>query len=323
MNIRPIVRGAWALAFAALWGAALASPSRGQAEKKEIPEPEDLTLETKDGVSLRCTFYPGTAKKASAPIILVHGWEGQRGEFDGLALYLQSLGHTVIAPDLRGHGQSTVVKTPDGDSETIDLTKFRQRDLESMVLDLERCKRFLLDKNNEGECNIEMLCVIGSELGSIVALHWAARDWNAPVLPAYKQGQDVKALVLLTPQQSFKGLTTREPMSHPIIRSKLSMMLVAGLEDSKGRAEAKRLHKSLESSRPKIDDSDDEERRKKLDLFLVEPETSLTGTQLLSNSVKVGRGTVGSYIANFIALRLVAKQEEFAWTERKNPLRSE
>lgn len=320
MTIRHVLRGAWGALFAAFWLAALVSPSPGQAEK-EIPEPEDLTLETKDGVSLRCTFYPGTAKKASAPIIMVHGWEGQRGEFDGLALYLQSLGHTVIVPDLRGHGQSTIVKLANGDSETIDLTKFRQKDLESMVLDLERCKKFLLDKNNEGECNIEMLCVIGSELGSIVAMHWAARDWNAPILPAYKQGQDVKALVLLTPQQSFKGLTSREPMSHPVIRSKLSIMLVAGLEDSKGRTEAKRLHKSLESSRPKI--SDDEERRKKLDLFLVEPETSLTGTQLLSNSVKVGRGTVASYIGNFIALRLVAKQEEFAWTERKNPLRSE
>lgn len=319
MTIRHTLRGT----LAALWIALLAvsaGPAFGQAgkDKKEIPEPEDLTLETKDGVSLRCTFYPGTAKKASIPIILVHGWEGQRSEYDGLALALQSLGHTIIVPDLRGHGQSTVVKLPDGDTETIDLGKFRQKELESMIFDLDRCKKFLLDKNNAGECNIESLCVVGSELGSIVALHWAVHDWNKARLPAYKLGQDVKALVLLTPQSSFKGLTTRDALGNPIIRSQLSIMLVAGKQDSKGLAEAKRMHKSFESSRPKVD-NDPDEQKKNLNLFLAEAETSLTGTKLLGNGVRVGRGSVASYIANFINLRLVAKQEEFAWTDRTGP----
>jgi pimeloyl-ACP methyl ester carboxylesterase len=170
MTIRHTLGGTVAaLAFLALLASA-AAPAYGQAAKKEIPEPEDLTLETKDGVSLRCTYYPGTAKKASIPVIMVHGWEGQRSEYDGLALALQGLGHTVIVPDLRGHGQSTIVKLANGDTETIDLAKFRQKELESMILDVECCKKFLLEKNNQGECNIESLCVIGSELGAIVAM---------------------------------------------------------------------------------------------------------------------------------------------------------
>lgn len=315
MSICRITRDGFVALSIAVLLAAGAGSLRAQ-EKQDIPEPEDMTLETRDGVSLRCTFYPGTAKKASIPVIMVHGWEGQRSEFDSLALGLQSLGHTIIVPDLRGHGQSTVVKLPNGDSETIDITKFRPKDMESMWQDLERCKKFLLEKNNAGECNIEALCVIGAEFGSILAMHWAVRDWNAPILPAYKQGQDVKALVLLTPMQSFRGITTRDPMAHPIIRSRLSIMLVAGSEDAKGRSEAKRLFKTLESSRPKVDP---DEQKQKLNLFLAEPQTSLTGTQLLSNSVKVGRGTVGTYIANFINLRLVAKLDEFEWMERKAP----
>jgi pimeloyl-ACP methyl ester carboxylesterase len=318
MTIRHFLHGAiHAFSFVVL-AVAVAAPVYGQAAKKEIPKPEDLTLETKDGVSLRCTYYPGTAKKASIPVILLHGWEGQRGEYDGLALALQGLGHTVIVPDLRGHGQSTVVKLPDGETATIDPEKLQKKDLESMIWDVERCKKFLLEKNNEGECNIESLCVVGAELGSIVAMHWAAYDWNKARLPAYKLGQDVKALVLLTPQGSFKGMTTREALANPIIRSKLSIMLVAGNQDSKGMAEAKRMHKSFESARPKVD-NDPDEQKKKLDLFLAEAETSLTGTKLLGNGVRVGRGSVPSYIANFINLRLVSKQEELAWTDRTGP----
>jgi pimeloyl-ACP methyl ester carboxylesterase len=319
MTIRYLFHGSLAAVCFAVLAAALVSPAYGQAAKKEkLPEPEDLTLETKDGVSLRCTYYPGTAKKASIPVILLHGWEGKRSEYDGLALALQNLGHTIIVPDLRGHGQSTVVRLANGDTETIDLEKFRQKELEAMVLDVERCKKFLLEKNNEGECNIESLCVVGAELGAIVAMHWAAYDWNKARLPAYKLGQDVKALVLLTPLASFKGLTTREALANPVIRSKLSIMLVAGNQDSKGLAEAKRMHKSFESARPKVD-NDPDEQKKKLDLFLAEAETSLTGTKLLGNGVRVGRGSVPSYIANFINLRLVAKQEELAWTDRTGP----
>lgn len=324
MTIRRLVPG-----FIATWTAlalvlACTALTLAQDPKSKVPEPEDLTLDTKDGVALRCTYYPGTAKKASVPVILIHGWEGQRGEFDGLALYLQSLGHTVIVPDLRGHGQSTVRKTSAGDNEPLDLSKFRLKDVEAMVYDLEACKKFLMNKNNEGECNIASLCVVGAEFGSILALNWATFDWNQVQLPAYQQGQDVRALVLLTPQQSHKGMTTRAALSHPVVRSKLSTMLVAGTQDVKGSAEAKRLYKSFQTYRPKLaDEEDDDKRRAKLDLFLVEPETSLTGTKLLDNSVKIGTGNVFTYVANFINLRLSAKQAEMPWTERKNPLRSE
>ncbi|HEX5103500.1 MAG TPA: alpha/beta fold hydrolase [Pirellulaceae bacterium] len=316
MSFRRVLAGVFALLVATVLLSVPARPVLAQAakgaKKAELLQPEDLTLETKDGVALRCTYYPGAAKKASVPVIMVHGWGGTRSEYDSLALGLQGLGHTVIVPDLRGHGQSTVVKLPNGDNETIDPSKLRAKDLEAMVLDLDACKKFLLDKNNAGECNIEMLCVVGAEFGSIVAMQYAVYDWAKPRLPAYKLGQDVKALVLLTPMQSFKGLTTRVPMSSDIIRSKLAMLLVAGREDSKGTAEAKRMHNSFESSRPKVDPED---QRTKLDLFLVQPDTSLTGTKLLGSGLNIPTN-----IANFIKFRLADKQEELAWMNRENPL---
>ncbi len=289
------------------------SPLWAQAPKTKapkIPEPEDVTLETKDGVSIRATFYAGLGKKASIPVIMVHGWEGQRGEYHALAKGLQSLGHSIIVPDLRGHGQSMSQKLPDGTSKELDPSRFRQADLDGMIRDIEACKRFLMDKNNQGELNINSLCVIAAEFGCIPAMKWTALDLTAPRLLAMKQGQDVKAVVLLSPLQAFKGVTMREALMVPAIRSELSMMIAAGKQDSKGTSEAKRLHSSLENFRPKLP-TDPEEIKKKQDLFLVQPETSLQGTKLLGSGLPVMAN-----IAKFIELRLMNKQADYPWSDR-------
>jgi alpha-beta hydrolase superfamily lysophospholipase len=270
-----------------------------------------VTLETKDGVSLRATYYGGFNKKETVPVILIHGWEGARGEYDTLAKGLQQKGHAIIAPDLRGHGQSLVQKHADGTIKELDPEKFRQAELDAMVLDIEACKKFLMEKNNQGELNINALCVVGADFGTILALRWSALDLTAPPLLAFKQGQDVKALVLLTPMQSFKGLTIRDALSVPALKSELSMMIVAGKQDNKGTSEAKRLHTSLQSFHPKVKD-DPEEIRKKQDLFLVQPETTLQGTKLLGSGLPVMLN-----IRNFIELRLVNRMAEFPWTDRK------
>src|SRR6185369_3712246 len=79
----------------------------------KVVEPEDISLDTKDNVTVKATFYAGTLKKEAVPFILIHGLDGQRGDMHSLAVYLQSLGHAAIAPDLRGHGQSKSQKLPD------------------------------------------------------------------------------------------------------------------------------------------------------------------------------------------------------------------
>lgn len=278
------------------------------------PAPVDMTLQSKDGAGIYCTFYPGTLGKKAIPFILIHGWEGQRGEFKALALYLQSLGHAVIVPDLRGHGQSLHFRLANGETADFDLKRFGRADMAAMVLDIEATKRFLLEKNNEGELNIESLCVVGSEFGCILAMRWAMADWNAPVLPAFKQGQDVKALVLLSPIQSFKGLTLRDPLAHPVIRSQLSILIIAGANDSKSLNEAKRLHSSLQGFHGKLPD-DPAERKLKQSLYFITPETKLVGTKLLAPGLNTAAA-----ITEFINRRLIARQGDFPWTERRNPL---
>jgi len=295
-----------------------ASPQK--AGNSKLAQPEEVTLETKDGLSIKATFYPGTEKdkknKDTIPIIMLHGLEGQRGDYHALATYLQSLGHASLVPDLRGHGQSKVQKRPDGSTVTLEAEKINRVGLEDMLYDVLACKKHLMDRNNAGELNIEELCVIGAEFGCILAVRYAAYDWSLPDLPAYKQGKDVKAMVLLSPPPSgVKGVTMREALGVPAVQSMISIMFVAGTKDSKSSNEAKKIYGSLQSHHPKVSDDDDKKRLEAKELFLIQPETNLSGTELL------GRGTgVPENVGRFIELRLLNRKGEFPWAERKNPL---
>jgi pimeloyl-ACP methyl ester carboxylesterase len=300
-------------------------------EELKVPEPERVTLETKDGVPLHCTYYAGgfietpgdkdkkkvrkKSGKEVVPIIMLHGWEGSRGDYDILASGLQRMGHTVMVPDLRGHGRSTTVKLPTGEEKEIDLDRMRKDDLAGFVLDTEAVKKFLLDRNNAGELNIELLCVIGADVGAIAAVNWAAQDWSRRQFPAFKQGKDVKALVLLSPKQTFKGFTLSTAIQHPVVRGGLSLMLIVGAQDRKSLQDTKAINNRVE----KFHDAppeDAEDRLKKQDLFKIETPTSLQGTQLLR-----ARGlNVNTIIARFIDFRLVRKVDDYpAWAERKRP----
>jgi len=218
-------------------------------------------------------------------------------------------------PDLRGHGKSTKQKNPDtGRTETLDAAKFKPVEFFLMVTeDIEAVRRFLKEKNNAKELNIEKLCLIGNEMGASLALNYAVRDWSWPVLATGKQGQDVKALVLITPEWNSKGLKISEAVAHPAIRSELSVLIIAG-NKGKSKEESQKLFKSFEKHHyepPK--DEDPEVVREKKDLFLVLAETSLKGAKLLNEkSLKVP-----ATIEQFIALRLVNKQ--FPWSERTSP----
>lgn len=309
----------------------LLSGGRAVAQPEEIitklPDPEPLSLKTKDLVSLSCTYYPGgimegrdkkfsrKSGKEVVPVILVHGWGGQRGEYDALASYLQRAGHAVVVPDMRGHGRSTTRRFPNGTDQEIDPERMRAGDINAMVGDVEAVKKFLLDKNNEGELNIEMLCIVGAESGAITAVNYAALDWARPQLTFQKQGRDVKALVLLSPLQSFKGTTLTKSLQSPFVSKLISVMLVVGEADRESLGDAKAIHKRLERFHPEPEQKDIAEKKS---LFLVEkPKTSLKGTNLVHPRAGLN---VEYDINTFIQLRLVNKREDLPWKERKNPL---
>ncbi len=286
----------------------------------KIPDRERKTFTTKDGVSLSCDYFPGgyvkrgdtiqkLDGKSVVPIMLVHGWGGRGADFDGFALGLQAYGYAVVVPDLRGHGLSTAARTPAG-AVVLDPEKMNPREIQALLLgmveDLETVKRFLLQQNNEQQLNIELLGVVGSEVGALVAMNWAVSDWSKVQLPAYKQGRDVKVMVYLSPPQSFRGFSNKGAINHAIVAGSLPSMVAVGGQDSTSARDADRLYKLLERKHPKP-----EETLKYLDV-----PTTLQGAQMLQ-----ARGLpVGNEILRFIYSQLNEKSNLFPWTDRSNPL---
>jgi pimeloyl-ACP methyl ester carboxylesterase len=288
-------------------------PAFAQDEEEELPLPEDVSMQTKDGVELKATFYGSLLGKDAVPVILLHGYKGKRQDFAELALTLQNAGHAVLVPDLRGHGDSTKqLRYGVGPSINLDASKLRKEDIIAMSAasgDVEECKKFLLRKNNSGELNIEKLCVVGAEMGATVAVNWAALDWSWPPIATGKQGQDVRALVLLSPELSFKGVPITAALNHPALQRELSVLMIVGRADTSSLRDAVRMEKLFAKLRP-APPTDEKERLEQQDLFFYRLDTNLGGTKLLGEkSLKAI-----PMIVAFIQLRLVDKT--FAWSDR-------
>ncbi len=287
---------------------------------KKLPPPQTVALKrTRDGVQLSATYYPSKLekdeRKEAVPVILLHAFKGNHVDCTSLAVALQEAGCAVLVPDLRGHGQSTRRLLPDGQEKELETSLFNRQDFEAMASaeqdgggDVEVCKSFLMTRNNARELNIDKLCIVGAEMGATVAVNWAARDWSWPVLVGSgKQGQFVKALVLISPQWSFKGMTIAPAVGNREFISHLSWMIVVGEQESKAMGEAKRLNQALDrflptfakaSGRPCVD-------------FHPAP-TTLQGAKLLTMP-----GMTGD-IARFIDQQV--GKSVHPWNEYKSPL---
>jgi pimeloyl-ACP methyl ester carboxylesterase len=204
------------------------------AKKSKFPAPEMVELETKDGITLTCTWFapegaespakPGAKAttvaaqvvpkgKTTSPFILLHDWDRSREDLLNLGRYLQVAGHAAIVPDLRGHGDSLKVE---GSNKPIDRARIRKKDLPSVLADVEACKKFLIRKNDAGVVNIDLLNVAAVGQTAILAMQWAVSDWSWAPVGSIKQGQDVKSLLLIAPSEKFKGISIKPMLKHPL-----------------------------------------------------------------------------------------------------------
>lgn len=294
-------------------------PNR-QGEEIEIPAPEQISLITDDRLTLQATFYPGVDAanrgKEIVPVILLHGYKGNRNDLADLATTLQTqmsadekpVGHAVIVPDLRGHGESIHIE---GRPRPLEVDRLRPEDFKNMVrFDLEAVKKFLMSKNNAGELNIEKLCVVGADMGAVVAANWAATDWSWPVLAGQKQGRDVQAIALLSPPRDFKGLNIYQAIEHPALQRNLSILITVGEGNQRSLTDAKSVHARLEKTH--LEPPAAEAATLKTLFFDPKP-TSLQGTKMLGERLGVEEN-----LQQFITLRLVNRP--FPWRDRSGVL---
>lgn len=233
----------WALAIAVATTAS-AQP-RPQGDKTEDLKPRAVTLTARGGVALRAWYGPSDKGKEAVPVLIVHEWKGQGMPYAGLVIALQKAGCAVLVPEYRGHGGSREYTDRRGRTREFNISTMGPRDVEAILAaDLEAAKGFLKKENNEGKLNLNALTVIGVREGCILGAHWAMRDWRFPSVGRIKQGQDVKALVLVSPETNLKGLAVDPPLRDPALL-RLPIMIVVGSESAEA-AEARRLAKQIE-----------------------------------------------------------------------------
>lgn len=288
------------------------------AEGQKPVEPKIESLTTKDGVELKVTYYASTEGKNATPVILLPDLKDSRSVVDSLARHMANpdpkQGDThksfaVVAVDLRGHGDSTRQLLQGGERRTVDAAKLTRDDLAAMVQsDMEAVRRFLVNENDEGRLNINRLSIVGAGLGATVAVNWAAVDWSAPPLAVGKQGQDVKALVLLSPAWKNKGLTLQNALRHPGVRQEIAFCMLYGDRDRQTQADVKRIEKQLERYHPAPKNPSPDEPH---DLVALGAPTGLQGTKLLKEGGVEAENTIIKFLVDHV------QSKDFEWTERR------
>jgi pimeloyl-ACP methyl ester carboxylesterase len=287
------------------------------------PPPTDLLVTTKDNMQLKLTYFPSTAGQEAIPVVMLHDFNETRAVFNPLALALQNppeptaasqakiAPRAVVTVDLRGHGDSKAGTAPDGTPVELDANRLKPADFEAMALfDMEAVRTFLVQQNDAGALNLNKLCIVGSGMGANVAMLWAARDWATPPLPVRKQGQDVKALVLLSPRWNYNGLNLMGAMKFPPVQRQLAIFLAFGAADRDVLKDGENMRKIFARFHP---EPQPDQAQQQQDLVLVAPKTNLQGTKLLTAQ----EFNLGLRIAGFIEANLGRKS--YPWVQRKTP----
>lgn len=279
------------------------SPSAGVAANAER-----FDLETSDGVSLATWYYAPAADQAPlATVILVHDFEGSHKAVERLALALQKAGYAVAAPDLRGHGAST---KQDGREKPLECRQLRKADLELMATgaggrlraqaavrgDLETVYAFLATRGDTGP-----LVVVGCGAGAMLAALWTTADWAWPPLASGQQGQQVRALVLVSPTWSAKGLSLQPALTSDTLKKEVPVLVLAGTGDP----DAIKLFEQLKRQRPRhwfdqraegeFTKGKDVEKPGDATLFLIQLDTTLSAEKLADDDGASAR--IGTFLS--------------------------
>jgi hypothetical protein len=261
-------------------------------------------LKTKDGIEVRSFYFPSDKGKEAIPVLIVHEWQGQASPYLQLVLTLRDAGCAVLVPDYRGHGGSTTYTDRRGKEMQFDVSRMGKRDVASIIaMDLEKAKGFLKEENNAGNLNLNALVVIGIREGCIFGTTWAARDWSFPSVGRRKQGQDVKAIVMVSPDKQIKGVPIDPALKDPNIL-RLPILIIGGTNNPEAK-ETRRIAKRIEGVKTRAGGGT--APGFKLEMI----ETSLTGPALVNEASEVI-----PMIVDFIMDEIRISDSENPWVQR-------
>lgn len=241
------------------------------AKDDAAPAVERLTkLVTSDGVSLAAWFYPAAkpettagkpadagASDGPAPVvILVHDLGGSHASLEPLARDLQARGIAVVAPDLRGHGETKgPADRDDLDAKTIKLPDFvkmtmtdggRVREQAENRGDLETVRNWIRENAAARRLDVDRLVVVGSGVGAAIAAQWTMLDAAWPDIASGPQGRQVRGLVFVSPVWTTRGFTIGSALAGEPVRRSVPVLVIGGTGDADGV----KIYDQLKRQRP-------------------------------------------------------------------------
>ncbi len=261
----------WAAKLCLCGAIALFSAESAQAQKdgpKKIVH-DDIVLTTKDDWAIHLSYYQSDGGKETPVVMLLHVYGGNRLVWEGdggFADRLHQEGYSVITVDLRRHGQSKATGKAAkllGKGRGGDATGLKPADYQAMVEnDLVAVKEFIAEQHAKQLLNMNKLAIVAPEMSAPIALHFSEWDWSqepyndAPTEEGRTpRGQDVRAIVLLSPESHLPRLSTGKPLK--TLRNpewNIAFLVLYSETDPYDRGQAKRMFHQL-AGRSKSDDT--------------------------------------------------------------------
>ncbi len=270
------------------------------AQKDKDKEKERL-LRTDDGWQIPITYYESKKKKDAAVVVLLHMKGGNRLVWqNGFAQRMNNLGYAVITVDLRHHGRA---KSPQDLLNALGQANkgkaanakgdLKKADFQSMVTqDLEAVKKFIYEEHQKKMLNMRKLAIVAPEMSAPIALNYTVLDWSKRPHPdgandrlRTPRGQDVQAIVLISPDSSCPGVSTTPALMKNIKRAPISFLVCVGEKDTRDKKQARRLFDQMGGKIKKKGD----ERGKFYQAYPVK----LRGTDLLGKNLRTEAHILG------------------------------
>lgn len=184
---------------------------------EETSGPEKVDFKTEDKVTISANLFRG--KKEA--VLLIHMLNSRKESYNVFAEKLNKAGFTVLALDMRGHGESL-----EQNGLKKNWEQFNEQDFRNMILDQKAANGFLV---KEG---FLLRTVVGASIGANNALNYASIN------------PGVQNVILLSPGLDYRGVTTEEAAK--IVKART--IIVASEEDAYAYGSSKALNEILANS---------------------------------------------------------------------------
>jgi len=202
----------------------LTASATAQVSSSRKAQSESKILTAADGWPIHVTYYTSRSGKEAPVAVLIAGAEGTEAKksrtrrvWDETAKFLQRSGYAVVTVDLRKHGDSVAP----AEVTNAALTKLGPQDYVLMAsLDMEAVKAMLLEEHQAENLNVRKMGIVTAGSSSLVAAAFAVADWGKAPYPdaptplagapdmRTPRGQDVRALMMLSPEANVRGINT-------------------------------------------------------------------------------------------------------------------